>query len=113
MDEIKELTSKVLVVDDEPDIRDIFESVFTEEGYRLSFADNGKDALEIAIAQTPDLILLDAMMPHMDGFEVCRRLRHDPLTAEIPVIMVTALNDAASRIRALDAGADDFICRPV
>ncbi len=107
-----EYTSKVLVVDDEPDIRDIFKSALDEEGYRISFADNGKDALDIAVAQTPDLILLDAMMPQMDGFEVCRRLRHDPLTAEIPVIMVTALNDHDSRMRGLSAGADDFISKP-
>ena len=112
MDEVKEINSKILVVDDEPDIREIFGSVFSEEGYQLSFADNGKDALKMAAGEAPDLILLDAMMPQMDGFEVCRRLRLDPTTAEIPVIMVTALNDPDSRIRGLDAGADDFISKP-
>jgi PAS domain S-box-containing protein len=112
MDEVREIAGKVLVVDDEPDIRDIFKSALSEEGYRILFADNGKDALKTAVSEVPDLVLLDAMMPQMDGFEVCRRLRHDPLTAEIPVIMVTALNDHDSRMRGLSAGADDFITKP-
>jgi PAS domain S-box-containing protein len=112
MNKSKRNTGSILVVDDEPDIRDIFGSVFGQEGYRVSFAENGKSALEMVAAEPPDLILLDAMMPQMNGFEVCRRLREDPQTAEIPVIMVTALNDPASRVRGLDAGVDDFISKP-
>jgi PAS domain S-box-containing protein len=102
----------ILIIDDETGIRDLYDSLFSEEGYRISLADNGTEGLEKAIQGTPDLILLDVMMPGMDGFEVCRRLRADSTTAEIPIIMVTALNDRQSRIRGIEAGADDFINKP-
>ncbi|NJP07212.1 MAG: response regulator [Chloroflexaceae bacterium] len=80
-------------------------------GYRLEVATNGNEALLMAAKLMPDLILLDVMMPGMDGFEVCRRLRADPVLADVPIIMVTALNDRDSLLQGIEAGADDFISK--
>lgn len=102
----------ILIVDDEPAGREAIESVLITQRYRLFFAENGHDALEQAHTLLPDVILLDVMMPGIDGFETCRRLRADPLLAEVPVVMVTALDDHASRVSGLEAGADDFISKP-
>lgn len=104
--------STILIVDDEPAGRDTMESLLMTHGYRLEFASNGKDALEKAAQVTPDLILLDIMMPGMDGYDVCRQIRTSPLLSEIPVIMVTALDDRESRIQGIEAGADDFVSKP-
>jgi putative two-component system response regulator len=79
----------------------------------LHFCDNGLDALKQASILQPDLILLDVMMPGIDGFEVCRRIRADPLLADVPVVMTTALDDKASRLEGIEAGADDFISKPI
>ncbi|MFN8458847.1 MAG: response regulator [Anaerolineae bacterium] len=102
----------VLIVDDEEFGRETVGDLLIPQGFHLIFAANGPEALEKAAAFTPDVILLDVMMPGMDGFEVCRRLRADPLLAEVPVIMVTALDDRASRLQGLESGADDFISKP-
>lgn len=83
----------VLIVDDEPVGRETLEALLLAEGYELAFAANGPEALAQAAALNPDVILLDVMMPGMDGFEVCRRLRASPAVAEVPVIFVTALDD--------------------
>ena len=104
--------STILIVDDEPSARDTLEALLFREGYDLAFASNGPEALEKAATLTPDMILLDVMMPGMDGFQVCRKLRTDPLLAEVPVIMVTALDDRDSRLRGIEAGADDFVSKP-
>jgi len=104
--------STILIVDDEPSARDTLEALLVNQGYRLAFAANGVEALSKAAELGPDLILLDVMMPVMDGFEVCQRLRADPLLAEAPIVMVTALDDRASRLRGLEAGADDFVSKP-
>jgi PAS domain S-box-containing protein len=104
--------SIILIVDDEPVGRDTLEALLTSQGYQLAFASNGPETLAQARALTPDLILLDIMMPGMDGFEVCRRLRADPLVAEVPVILVTALDDRDSRLQGIEAGADDFVSKP-
>jgi CheY-like chemotaxis protein len=101
-----------LIVDDTETGREILEALLYSPAYQLVFAVNGFEALEKAAAVTPDLILLDVMMPGMDGFEVCRRLRTDPRLAEIPIILVTALDDRNSRIRGIEAGADDFVTKP-
>ncbi|MBW7882831.1 MAG: response regulator [Caldilineaceae bacterium] len=104
--------SVILVVDDAPAGRETMEALLYSPSYELHFASNGPEALSLASKKRPDLILLDVMMPGMDGFEVCRRLRLDPDLAEIPVILVTALDDRNSRLQGIDAGADDFITKP-
>jgi two-component system, cell cycle response regulator len=102
----------ILIVDDEPLGRETLTALLEPQGYQLRFAGSGSDALALAAAQPPDLILLDVMMPGMDGFEVCRRLRADALLREVPVIMLTALDDRVSRLQGIEAGADDFISKP-
>ncbi|MCX6045674.1 MAG: response regulator [Chloroflexi bacterium] len=104
--------SLILIVDDAPGGRDTLEALLQSPDYDLAFACDGIEALEQAEKLTPDLILLDVMMPRVDGFEVCRRLRAYPRLAEIPVILLTALDDRSSRLRGIDAGADDFITKP-
>jgi two-component system cell cycle response regulator len=104
--------SKILLVDDEPAGLETLEDLLLVEGYALESATNGHDALAKTDHFSPDLILLDVMMPGMDGYEVCRRLRAQPHTAEIPIILLTALDDRQSRIQGIEAGADDFISKP-
>ncbi len=104
--------STVLIVDDEQSGRATLEALLFAEGYQLALASNGPEALAKAAELTPDLILLDVMMAGMDGFEVCQRLRADPRLTEVPVIMITALDDRDSRLRGLEAGADDFVSKP-
>ncbi|MBK5274236.1 MAG: EAL domain-containing protein [Desulfuromonadales bacterium] len=104
--------SVILIVDDSSLARNILESLLSNEGYRLVFAENGAGAIRTALEEYPDLILLDVTMPDMDGFEVCRKIRSDHFLAEVPIIMATALDDSASQIEGLKAGADDFILKP-
>lgn len=105
-------TPTVLIVDDEAAGRETLNALLASEGYRLLFAANGPTALQMATAERPDVILLDLMMPGMDGFEVCTTLRADPELAEVPVIILTALDDRGARLRALQTGADDFVTKP-
>lgn len=107
-----EVPSVILIVDDEERGCQALEILLAGQGYKLLFAHNGPDALEIAASQTPDLILLDVIMPGMDGFEVCRRIRNDPQLAEVPVIMITSLDDQESCLEGIEAGADEFISKP-
>ncbi|NTW02959.1 MAG: response regulator [Oscillochloris sp.] len=102
----------ILIVDDQPRGRMTLASLLEPEGYQLAFAADGPQALAEAARLRPDLVLLDVMMPGMDGFEVCRRLRADPNTAEMPLIMVTALDDHDSLLQGIEAGADDFVTKP-
>ncbi len=104
--------SIILIVDDTETGREILEALLQSSTYQLAFASNGPEALLKAEELTPDLILLDVMMPGMDGFEVCRRLRSNPRLAEIPIILVTALDDRQSRLQGIEAGADDFVTKP-
>ncbi|MCB0190500.1 MAG: response regulator [Anaerolineae bacterium] len=106
------LSSTVLIVDDEESGRDILKGLLLKQGYHLDFASNGSEALAKASQLTPDLILLDVMMPEMDGFEVCQHIRNDPHLGEIPILLITALDDQASRMQGIEAGADDFISKP-
>jgi len=104
-----EQKSVILIVDDRASARATLIDALEAEGYELHEAGGGPEALEKAAALMPDVILLDVMMPDMDGHEVCRRLRAAPDLAEVPVLMVTSLEDRGSRLHGLDAGADDFI----
>jgi signal transduction histidine kinase len=107
------LNSKVLVVDDEPTALATLEAILAGDGYQIEYATSGSIAIEKAEQLLPDLILLDVMMPGMNGFEVCQRLRATPKLAEVPIIILTALDDRASRLQGIEAGADDFLIKPV
>src|SRR5215207_7621876 len=105
-------TTTILIVDDEPSGRETLAALLHTQGYQLAFAAGGAEALAQATKLQPDLILLDVMMPEIDGFEVCRRLRADPAIAEVPIVLVTALDDRRSRLEGIEAGADDFVTKP-
>ena len=104
--------STILIVDDTPAIHVMISALLRDDTYQLEHAYSGEEALTRALAVAPDLILLDIMMPGIDGFEVCRRLRNMPEVADVPIIMLTALTDRASRLQGLAAGADDFVSKP-
>src|SRR6185437_8023867 len=108
-----DMTARILVVDDIPANVKLLEVRLLAEYFEVLTASSGADALEICETGKIDVVLLDIMMPGMDGFEVCRRLKLDPATAYIPVVMVTALDQVTDRIRGLEAGADDFLTKPV
>ena len=103
----------ILVVDDQPKNVKLLADILTVKGYSVTTADCGTRALESIKRQPPDLVLLDVMMPDLDGYEVCRAIRADPDTAILPVVMVTALDASEERIKGLEAGADDFLTKPV
>lgn len=107
------MTARILVVDDIPANVKLLEARLMAEYFEVLTADNGRDALNICDSTQVDVILLDIMMPEMDGFEVCERLKSNPRTAHIPVVMVTALDQPSDRVRGLKAGADDFLTKPV
>ncbi len=102
----------ILVVDDNRQVVRAACGLFQKGGYRVITATHGEEALEKAFEEYPDLVLLDIVMPDIDGFEVCRRLRSDPETHDIPIVMVTALSDEQSRLKGLECGADDVITKP-
>ncbi|MBE0697567.1 MAG: response regulator, partial [Anaerolineaceae bacterium] len=112
MTETKDTQTTILIVDDELAGREALEGVLFLEGYHLLFAENGKESCEKAADFKPYVVLLDVMMPKMDGYEVCRTMRADPLLKEIPILLITALDDRASRLRGIESGADDFISKP-
>ena len=103
----------ILVVDDNQQNLELLQVYLEDVDCRSIPAYDGSEALEIIAKEPPDLILLDVMMPKMSGFEVCRRIKNDPKTSDIPVIMVTALNEFGDIERAIDSGTDDFLSKPV
>jgi len=102
----------LLIIDDDAMTRETLTGLLAESGYEIQCAASGAVGIELASRLNPDVVLLDVMMPGMDGFEVCRLLRKDPHLAEIPIIMITALDDQDSRLMGLEAGADDFLSKP-
>ena len=106
------MPSRVLIVEDEPDIRDLLAYHLGREGYEIATAATGGEALRQAARARPDLVVLDLMLPEIDGREVCRRLRQDPATASVPVIMLTAKGDEVDRVVGLELGADDYVVKP-
>ena len=103
----------ILVADDDPMNRDIFQSQLRADGYDTLTANDGVEALSVATARHPDLVLLDVMMPKLDGFEVCRRLKADPSLPFTPIVMVTARADNADLIAGLEVGSDEYLTKPV
>jgi putative two-component system response regulator len=106
------MPARILVVDDEPAIIDVLSRLLTRDGYNVITARNGAEALDIVDRQKPDLILLDVMMPLIDGFTVCQRLKNDEHTALIPITMLTGQDDFEHRKRGMEVGADDFLSKP-
>ena len=107
------MTARVLVVDDVPANVKLLEARLSAEYFDVTTAHSGAEALAACERAECDIVLLDVMMPDMDGFEVCRRLKSNPATHHIPVVMVTALDQPSDRVRGLQAGADDFLTKPV
>ena len=107
------MTARILVVDDVAANLKLLEDRLTAEYFEVVTAHDGPMALDLCARSQCDLVLLDVMMPGMDGFEVCRRLKADPKTHHIPVVIVTALDRPSDRVRGLEAGADDFLTKPV
>jgi signal transduction histidine kinase len=105
--------STILIIDDEPTARETLVAMLEGEKYQLKLAVTGTQALQMLDKFQPDLILLDVMMPGMDGFEVCGRIRSNPKLAEVPIILLTALDDRASLLMGIESGADDFLSKPV
>ncbi|NEO00982.1 MAG: response regulator, partial [Moorea sp. SIO3I7] len=105
-------TDRILAVDDSPDNLFLLQTLLEEEGYEITLAENGRVALEKIEISPPELVLLDVMMPEMDGFEVTKRIRSNPKLPFIPILLITAY-DHPSVVQGLDMGADDFIRKPV
>ena len=106
------MDAKILIVEDERDIADLLRYNLQEAGFKTDYVRNGADALQRAVEKTPDLILLDLMLPEVDGTIVCRLLKNDPRTKNIPIVMVTAKTDEKDRVAGLELGADDYITKP-
>lgn len=109
---MKRSEPKILVVDDDATNVMVLDSMLREEGYSTVTASNGKTAIEAAVSESPDLILLDIMMPDMDGFEACRRLQQDSITTDLPIIFLSALDDVENKVLAFNVGAVDYIGKP-
>ncbi|MDC1029972.1 response regulator transcription factor [Flavobacteriaceae bacterium] len=110
---MKKSKIKILLVDDEPDILEILSFNLSNEGYKIFTAENGKEALEVAVKQLPDLIILDVMMPIMDGIETCERLRMDKRFKDTLIMFLSARGEDYSQVAAFESGADDYVTKPV
>ena len=106
------MASKILIIDDEPDVVDMVAMNLKTEGYKVFTADNGESGLAKAKAESPNLIILDLMLPKMSGLEVCKALKRETATAKIPIVMLTAKSDEVDRIVGLELGADDYVTKP-
>src|SRR5574338_727036 len=106
------MAEKILIVDDDLDTLRLVGLMLQRQGYVISAASNGEQGLEKAIQEKPDLVLLDLMMPGMDGYEVTRRLRRNPSTASIPILLFTAKNQLDDKVMGFEAGADDYLTKP-
>jgi two-component system phosphate regulon response regulator PhoB len=104
--------ARLLVVEDEDDLRALLDRSLERAGFRVRLAEDGREALRVAWSEPVDLMVLDLMLPGVDGVEVCRRLRADPRTARIPIVMLTARTEPADRIAGLETGADDYVTKP-
>jgi two-component system alkaline phosphatase synthesis response regulator PhoP len=104
---------RILIADDDPLGTELLEAYLGESEYDLRTAGDGEQALQLVASWKPDLILLDVMMPRISGFEVCKRLRSDPSTRDISILMITALDQPSDMDRAVEAGTDDFISKPI
>jgi adenylate cyclase len=107
------MSGRILIVDDTPVNLKLLADLLTAKGYSVVTAVSGAEALAKIQAEPPDLVLLDVMMPGMSGYDVCRKIRDDPATAMLPVVMVTALDPAQERVKGIEAGADDFLTKPI
>ena len=108
----KQPALKVLVVDDEENIQELIRLGLRYEGFHVEFASDGVDGISAAQRINPDLVILDLMLPGMDGLEVCRRLRSNPTTQDIPILMLTAKDEVRDRVVGLETGADDYLTKP-
>ena len=100
------------MIEDEPDIRDLLVFHLAREGYAVTTSKSGAEGLRLAHGSPPDLVVLDLMLPEVDGLEVCRRLRRDPATQTVPIVMLTARGDEVDRVLGLELGADDYVVKP-
>lgn len=107
------MSKRILIVDDDPLLCDTLEEALTEAGYECYSVLSGREALRYLESELPDLILLDINMPDVSGFEIARHVRADPRTGQLPIIMLTIRLDAASRKRGMEAGADDYLTKPI
>jgi CheY-like chemotaxis protein len=105
--------SKILIADDDPLNCELLEAYLEGEGYQIETATNGQHTLDCVAKSQPDIILLDIMMPKLSGYEVCKRLKADPKTRDIPILMITALAEMGDIEKAVNAGANDFLTKPV
>jgi putative two-component system response regulator len=108
-----ETTSKILIVDDDEIIRETLGHLLSKGGYQILFGENGEEGLQLAVEHQPDVILMDVMMPGMNGYETCRSIRAIPALAEVPILMITALEDRSSLMTGIQAGADDFLSKNI
>lgn len=104
--------NRILIVEDEPDLVEVLSIIFRAYGYETEVAGDGVSALEAIAARPPDLVLMDVMMPRMNGLEVCRRLKQDPATRSLPVVLLTAKAHDVDKANGLEAGADAYLAKP-
>ncbi|HEX4474738.1 MAG TPA: response regulator [Polyangiaceae bacterium] len=103
---------RILVVEDQDSIRRMIEALISARGYKVTAVNSGTKAIDVALTDPPDMVLLDLMVPGYDGFEVCRRLRKNPTTRAVPILIISAMDDPDSRTKAADAGATAYYTKP-